>query len=580
MPHLKALRSCANLHDVAALLGYKAKTLSYLVYIRPEANKYVQFSIPKKGGGERNICAPARELKLLQRRVADVLQNCIDEIEGQRSSDDALAKKDSVSHGFVRRRSIITNAAMHRNKRFVFNVDLQDFFGSINFGRVRGFFMRNKHFELCPDVATVLAQACCFQNSLPQGAPSSPIISNLIGRILDIRLLRLAMREGCVYTRYADDLTFSTSKNNFPTSIGRRDLTHEHIWVAGETLVSEIASSGFELNPIKTRMQYKGSRQDVTGLVVNKKVNIPATYRHTVRAMVHRLVRTGSFEVQVAVDEFGRPEFEVGRIDQLHGMLGYIDLIDRYNISRNRASGDELGAKEKIYRKFLMYKEFFAAPRPVLITEGKTDPIYITQAIRNLWNHYPALAEVDADGEVKIKIRRFRYTESSTGRILGLKDGGDSIKHFIRHFDEECSSFNAPGGGQPVIVLVDNDEGANGVCGVVKGILKQKTQIDRTAPFIRVTRNLYLIFTPLVAGKATSMIEDFFEKSVLEIKVDGKAFEPATANFDKTIHFGKAVFAHKVVKQQAKSIDFSGFTGILDRIGKVILYHQKLHDQQ
>src|SRR5690606_34283132 len=105
-----------------------------------------------------------------------------------------------------------TNAAVHKGKRTILNLDLDDFFGQFNFGRVRGYFIANKHFELDPHIATVIAQIACYENSLPQGSPCSPVIANLITASLDMRLLRLANSCGCSYSRYADDITFSTRK--------------------------------------------------------------------------------------------------------------------------------------------------------------------------------------------------------------------------------------------------------------------------------------------------------------------------------------------------------------------------------
>ena len=96
----------------------------------------------------------------------------------------------------------------------------RNFFPSINFGRVRGFFLKDKHFSLQPPVATVLAQIACFENELPQGSPCSPVISNLIGHVLDGRLARFAKTHKCTYSRYADDITFSTSRKDFPPEIG------------------------------------------------------------------------------------------------------------------------------------------------------------------------------------------------------------------------------------------------------------------------------------------------------------------------------------------------------------------------
>jgi len=133
---------------------------------------------------------------VLQRRLADLLHNCVDEINQANNRSDRDEHPDQIAHGFKRKRSIITNARRHRNRRYVFNVDIEDFFGSINFGRVRGYFMADKNFQLQPKVATVLAQIACFQNALPQGSPCSPIVSNLIGHIVDIHLVKLAARVG------------------------------------------------------------------------------------------------------------------------------------------------------------------------------------------------------------------------------------------------------------------------------------------------------------------------------------------------------------------------------------------------
>ena len=139
----------------------------------------------------------------------------------------------TIAHGFKRNRSIITNAKQHRNRRHVFNVDLEDFFPSINFGRVRGYFIRDSSFALDKDVATVIAQIACHENALPQGSPCSPVISNLIAHVLDMHLVNLASMVGCTYSRYADDLTFSTNKESFPPEIAERSKTEPHLWIPG-----------------------------------------------------------------------------------------------------------------------------------------------------------------------------------------------------------------------------------------------------------------------------------------------------------------------------------------------------------
>src|SRR6185437_5065944 len=180
--------------------------------------------------------------------------------------------QDSLAHGFKRKRSIVTNATKHKNRRFVFNLDLENFFGTINFGRVRGFLIKNTDFALQPSVATLIAQIACHENALPQGSPCSPVISNLIGSVLDVRLCALASGVGCTYSRYVDDLSFSTNKKDFPPQVAKR--TETHAWELGDKLHDVLNHTGFSVNASKTRMQYCTSRQEVTGLVVNQKVNI------------------------------------------------------------------------------------------------------------------------------------------------------------------------------------------------------------------------------------------------------------------------------------------------------------------
>ncbi|WP_425373235.1 reverse transcriptase domain-containing protein, partial [Klebsiella pneumoniae] len=140
---------------------------------------------------------------------------------------------------------MLTNAEPHRNRRYVFNVDLHNFFGTVDFGRISGYLKKNKHFQLNPTVARMLAQIACHQKVLPQGSPCSPAIANLVAHILDIRLARLAARNDCHYSRYADDLTFSTNRPVFPSEIARR-VGDTNEWVAGKTLLKIIRESRFE----------------------------------------------------------------------------------------------------------------------------------------------------------------------------------------------------------------------------------------------------------------------------------------------------------------------------------------------
>lgn len=572
MSVLEKIKAAKTRHDVATILGFKAQTLSYLLYIKPTAERYVSFEIPKKSGGVRTISAPIAELKFLQRQLADLLVACSREIEEKQGIADTL------SHGFRSECSILTNAYCHRNRRFVFNADLEDFFGSINFGRVRGYFITNKDFALHPDVATVLAQIACHENKLPQGSPCSPIISNLIGHLLDVRLASLAKRLGCIYTRYVDDLTFSTNKKLFPSGLAYR-AGDAHRWEAGDSLIKIVSKTGFKLNPKKTRVQYRGSRQVVTGLTVNEQVGTRLEYRRTLRAMVYRVTQTGAFELNRA------GTMSPGRLNQLDGMLRFVDLTDQFTKEKRlqgaplkKHSLDSLTAREKTYQEFLLYKEFYASTKPVIIFEGETDSIYIRSAIRSLADEYPSLVTKEANGKRSLKLRFFKRTGSAKRKldILGIPGGSEQFRHFLPLYFKVGKSIKAPCRQHPVILLLDNDDGAKSIYSILRGspykiILDKKTN----PPFVKVDENLYVIFTPLTSSGEDTCIEDFFPREVLETELEGKKFNPANSGLDPATEYGKGHFARYVVTPKANEIDFRGFRPILDRIKMVVDEHAK-----
>lgn len=177
---LVLLRNCDELssdflnlrtpRDIAALVKVPYGLLVYHIYKVPDSRKYEQFQIHKKSGGFRTVSAPTTAIKIIQRKLSQVLYS-------------VYTPKAPV-HGFMPARSIVTNAEQHIRKRYVFNIDIADFFGSIHFGRVRGMFMAPPY-TLPAEVSTVLAQICCFDNKLPQGAPTSPVVSNMVCARLD-----------------------------------------------------------------------------------------------------------------------------------------------------------------------------------------------------------------------------------------------------------------------------------------------------------------------------------------------------------------------------------------------------------
>lgn len=195
--------------EVARMLNIHQKELTYVLYIVGIDKSYKTFKIPKKNGKYRIISAPTEKLKRIQKKLADELYNM--HIEYLHNNN----IKSIISHGFEKNKSIITNANVHRRNKYLLNMDILDFFPSFNFGRVQGYFEKSREFMFSKEVSTVIAQLVCFNGKLPQGAPTSPLIANLIFNIVDMQILPIAKKYKLNYTRYADDMSFSTNDYNF-----------------------------------------------------------------------------------------------------------------------------------------------------------------------------------------------------------------------------------------------------------------------------------------------------------------------------------------------------------------------------
>lgn len=263
--------------DIARLLEISDYQLRYHLYIYPRDKAYITFQIPKKTGDYRTISAPITSLKIIQRKVNQILK--------------CIYKPKPSTYGFVTGKSIVTNAQQHLRQRHVLNLDIKDFFSSINFGRVRGLLMAVPY-NCTEEVATVLAQICCYENQLPQGAPTSPIISNMICAKLDSQLQRLAKKYQCIYTRYADDITFSTSRTKFPGHLAWFSQEAD-VLILGNDLKNIIESNGFIINDSKLRLYSRYKHQEVTGITVNQKLNVKRSYIRQIRAMLHAWEKYG-----------------------------------------------------------------------------------------------------------------------------------------------------------------------------------------------------------------------------------------------------------------------------------------------
>ena len=265
--------------DIARAMGIEIAELRFLAYDRAASTvtHYKRFQIPKKTGGYRTLSAPMPRLKRAQYWLLDTV---LEQVEPH-----------DAAHGFRTGRSILTNAAPHQRQAVVINLDLKDFFPSIGYRRVKGLFRSFGYAEAQAAVFALLAteaertemtldgttwHVASGERVLPQGAPTSPAITNLLCRKLDRRMNGVAGKYGFVYTRYADDLTFSAAEDD---GISLRKL----LWSVRKIIEDE----GFTLNEDKTRIMRRGSRQEVTGITVNDGLSVSRKERRKFKAHLH-----------------------------------------------------------------------------------------------------------------------------------------------------------------------------------------------------------------------------------------------------------------------------------------------------
>lgn len=275
----------ATAEQIATAIGISVGELRFLAFSRQTSTitHYIRFKIPKKTGGERLISAPMPRLKNAQHWI---LVNILEKLE-----------LHDAAHGFRRDRSIVSNAQPHVKRDIIINFDLKDFFPSISYQRVKGLF---QSFGYCEAAATIFSLLCTqpeveeveldgktyyvalTERHLPQGSPASPAITNILCRRLDRRLTQMAESLGFVYTRYADDLTFSASGDSL-----------RHICNILKRTESIITHEGFTINEQKTRILRKNRQQEVTGVVVNTRPNICKKTLHSFRATLYQIEKDG-----------------------------------------------------------------------------------------------------------------------------------------------------------------------------------------------------------------------------------------------------------------------------------------------
>ena len=315
---------------------FMAKHMNYYCNPKNAFHRYRQFKIKKKSGGFRQITAP-------RNRSFMFLLDCLNEVLK------AVYTPSQYAMGFTEGRSVVLNASKHKGANYVFNIDLKDFFPSIEQPRVW------KRLQLQPfnfpiPVASAVAGLCCMRETrelpdgtkkdyyvLPQGAPTSPIITNMVCDKLDHRLGGLARRFGLNYTRYADDITFSSMHNVFhENSDFRKEL--ERI----------ITDQHFTINGKKTRLQKRGTRQEVTGIILSEKLNVSQKYVRDIRNILYIWERYG---YKVAESKL-LPKYKEAKGHVKKGNPNLDNVLDGKLMYLKMVKGEDDSVYHRLYAKF------------------------------------------------------------------------------------------------------------------------------------------------------------------------------------------------------------------------------------
>lgn len=294
-----------NTYQLSNILGIKWTVLKKV--INNSQKMYYNFNISKRSGGKRMISMPNEVLKEIQSLIKKKILSNI--------------KISDKANGFVENKSIITNAKVHLKQEKILNIDLEDFFPSIHKNRIYYIFK-----NICGysnDVSFCLTNLVTYKNSLPQGAPTSPILSNIVTYMMDIRLEKLSEKMGIRYTRYADDITFSGDKYLINTKLL-------------EYVNNIIEDCGFKINKKKTRFASKGNRQEVTGLIINNDtINVPKSYIRQIRQELYYIDKYGikDHRAKVGFENKYYKEHLLGKIlyvKSINPTKG-IELLNKYN---------------------------------------------------------------------------------------------------------------------------------------------------------------------------------------------------------------------------------------------------------
>lgn len=574
----------ADKKDLANYLNYDYKDFCWILYSKPIHTRYNLIEIPKKNGKIRLIHSPDPHLKKLQKNLTTQLSKLFEQKNSDKPSFSFAYRKNKDDKKF----GIYFNAKRHRNRKLVINIDLKDFFHTIEFKRIVGYFVRNKYFKFPIDVAIGIAQIACYtdpktgKSFLPQGSPASPIISNLIAEILDAKITKLAQKYKFYYSRYADDLTLSFDTNKLPPEIVKQD---SNIFSLGDSIIKAIKSSGFNINDDKVSFRTNFDRQQVTGLVVNKKINIPRNYYNYSKSMAYSFCQTATFE-KSSYHTFSKKNSDKGQ--SIIGIMTYIYNIKNEYISRTTdtephiytefkcdkpKSTEQLFWSQNSFNRLFLQTYFQAtfvyAKRIHLLCEGKTDPLHFKNYISTLGDDKKKCYEFTAFNEDKLTIFQ---------KELNIRSGTPNLKRFVEIYSTlfvtNLTFLN------PTIIIVDNDKAGGEVFQCAVGRYKKTSKYDKIlinsfeVEYAYICKNLFIIKLPKIHRETT--IEDLYDSTLTSTILNGKTFTKDN-EYDQNKHYGKVDFLNNVVKKNKLTINYSNFEIVLEAIDRI--FHLNLYLQ-
>jgi len=435
---------------------FSMKQLDYYSNPNNVKGRYTHFSIPKKSGGVRRISAPSKGLRNLLYYVNIMLK--------------AVYRPSVYATGFCEGHNVVDNAARHIGQNYVFNTDLANFFPSVKQPRVWKRLMLQP-FNFSQPIASVLAGLCCikekkedggFEYVLPQGAPTSPLITNAICDTMDRRLSGLARRLGLHYSRYADDITFSSMHN-----------VYQENGVFCVELKRIIEDQGFSINEKKTRLQKRGQRQEVTGLTVSERVNTSREYVAEIRNLLHIWEKYGYSEA-------------------------YKRFYPRYKEEKAGLKKGEPMMENVLYGKLLYLK----------MVKGDKDPVYA--ALQSRYNKLTS----PVNGENKEGLDYLRaFTLAEFEEVMGAE-----IVYSLSKAGNVCGFFNIKGENIPVTLT---DEAKYQL--VKSGVIKDAKLINAIKEVKCFTRNaskpgLYVVLVTR-DKKAPFWMMTYFDPTFSELEL-------------------------------------------------------------